>query len=271
MTDRRLKVAVLGCGSVGSQVVRLLQEQAGDLAARVGAPVDLVGVAVRRLEAPREVEVPDGLLTTDAEALVARDDVDLVVEVIGGIEPARTLILAALENGASVVTANKALLAEDGPTLFEAAEKAGRDLYYEAAVAGAIPILRPLRESLAGDTVTRVLGIVNGTTNFILDKMDSSGAGLRRGAGGGPGARLRRGRPDRRRRGVRRRRQGRDPRLARVPLPDHRLRRAPRGHHRGDRRRRPVREGHGLGGQAARDLRARRTDGRASPSACTRR
>ena len=178
MNDRRLKVAVLGCGSVGSQVVRLLQEQAGDLAARVGAPVDLVGVAVRRLDAPREVEVPEGLLTTDAAGLVAREDVDLVIEVIGGIEPARTLILSALENGASVVTANKALLAEDGPTLFEAAEKAGRDLYYEASVAGAIPILRPLRESLAGDTVTRVLGIVNGTTNFILDRMDTSGAGF---------------------------------------------------------------------------------------------
>ena len=178
MTDRRLKVAVLGCGSVGSQVVRLLQEQSGDLAARVGAPVELVGVAVRRLDAAREVEVPEGMLTTDAEGLVARDDVDLVVEVIGGIEPARTLILSALENGASVVTANKALLAEDGPTLFEAAEKAGRDLYFEAAVAGAIPIIRPLRESLAGDSVTRVLGIVNGTTNFILDKMDTSGAGF---------------------------------------------------------------------------------------------
>ena len=173
-----LKVAVLGCGSVGSQVVRLLEEQAGDLTARVGAPVELVGVAVRRLDAPRDVEVPDGLLTSDAAGLVARGDIDLVVEVIGGIEPARSLILAALENGASVVTANKALLAEDGPTLFEAAEKAGRDLYYEAAVAGAIPILRPLRESLAGDKVTRVLGIVNGTTNFILDKMDSSGAGF---------------------------------------------------------------------------------------------
>ncbi len=179
MNDRkRLGVAVLGCGSVGSQVVRLLGEQAGDLAARVGADVELVGVAVRRLDAPREVVVPDGLLTTDAEGLVRRDDVDLVVEVIGGIEPARSLILAALENGASVVTANKALLAEDGPTLFEAADKAGRDLYYEAAVAGAIPILRPLRESLAGDRVTRVLGIVNGTTNFILDKMDTSGAGF---------------------------------------------------------------------------------------------
>ncbi|MDH2415361.1 homoserine dehydrogenase [Nocardioides sp. CER19] len=175
---RPLKVAVLGCGSVGSQVVRLLQEQAGDLAARVGAPVELAGVAVRRLDAPREVDVPHELLTTDAQALVARDDIDLVVEVIGGIEPARGLILSALENGASVVTANKALLAEDGATLFEAAEKAGRDLYYEAAVAGAIPILRPLRESLAGDKVTRVMGIVNGTTNYILDKMDTQGSGF---------------------------------------------------------------------------------------------
>jgi homoserine dehydrogenase len=182
MSERPVRVAVLGCGSVGSQVVRLLGQHGSDLAARVGAPVELVGVAVRRIEAPREVEVPDGLLTTDAHSLVTRGDVDVVVEVIGGIEPARSLILAAMENGASVVTANKALLAEDGPTLFEAADKAaggeGRDLYFEAAVAGAIPILRPLRESLAGDRVTRVLGIVNGTTNFILDKMDSSGAGF---------------------------------------------------------------------------------------------
>ena len=121
---------------------------------------------------------PSELFTTDAEALVARDDVDVVIEVIGGIEPARSLILSALEHGASVVTANKALLAEDGATLFAAAEKAGRDLYFEAAVAGAIPILRPLRESLAGDRVRRVLGIVNGTTNFILDRMDTSGAGF---------------------------------------------------------------------------------------------
>ncbi|MFB9312449.1 homoserine dehydrogenase [Nocardioides plantarum] len=173
-----LKVAVLGCGVVGSQVVRLLDEQAGDLAARVGRRVELAGVAVRRIDAARDVDLPDGLLTTDAAALVARDDVDLVVEVIGGIEPARTLILSALEHGKSVVTANKALLAEDGPTLFEAAEKSGRDLYYEASVAGAIPILRPLRESLAGDRVTRVLGIVNGTTNFILDKMDTQGSGF---------------------------------------------------------------------------------------------
>jgi homoserine dehydrogenase len=144
----------------------------------VGAPVRLVGVAVRRIDAPRDVEVPPGLLTTDAASLVTRGDVDVVVEVIGGIEPARTLILSALEHGASVVTANKALLADDGPTLYEAAEKADRDLYFEAAVAGAIPILRPLRESLVGDRVTRVLGIVNGTTNFILDRMDSGGTGF---------------------------------------------------------------------------------------------
>jgi homoserine dehydrogenase len=178
VSEKPLKVAVLGCGSVGSQVVRLLHEQADDLAARVGAPIELAGVAVRRLDAEREIDLPDELVTTDAHALVVRDDVDLVVELIGGIEPARSLILAALESGKSVVSANKALMAEDGPTLFESAAKAGRDLYYEAAVAGAIPILRPLRESLAGDKVTRVLGIVNGTTNFILDKMDSSGAGF---------------------------------------------------------------------------------------------
>ncbi len=173
-----LKLALLGCGSVGSQVVRLLREQADDLTARIGVPIELVGVAVRRPELQRDAEVPAELLTTDAVGLVTRDDVDLVVEVIGGIEPARSLILAALDNGASVVTANKALIAEDGSTLFEAAERANRDLYFEAAVAGAIPILRPLRESLAGDRVRRVIGIVNGTTNFILDRMDSLGSGF---------------------------------------------------------------------------------------------
>ncbi len=175
---RPLRLALLGCGSVGSQVVRLLHEQADDLAARAGAPIELAGVAVRRPDLQRDAVVPAELLTTDAMGLVTSGDVDLVVEVIGGIEPARSLILAALEHGASVVTANKALLAEDAGTLFTAAEKAGRDLYYEAAVAGAIPILRPLRESLAGDKVRRVLGIVNGTTNYILDRMDTSGAGF---------------------------------------------------------------------------------------------
>lgn len=171
-----LKVALLGCGVVGSQVVRLLHEQADDLAARIGAPLELAGVAVRRLGRKRDSEIDPALLTTDAEALVTRDDVDIVVEVIGGIEPARSLILAAMSTGKSIVTANKALLAEDGATVHGSAKENGVDLYFEASVAGAIPLLRPLRESLAGDRVHRVLGIVNGTTNYILDKMDTSGA-----------------------------------------------------------------------------------------------
>ncbi|WP_030451024.1 homoserine dehydrogenase [Herbidospora cretacea] len=166
-------MALLGCGVVGSQVARLLQEQADDLAARVGAPLELAGVAVRKMSRKRDVDLDPELLTTDAHALVTRPDVDVVVEVIGGIEPARGLILAAMAEGKSIVSANKALLAEDGATL-HAANQA--DLYFEAAVAGAIPLIRPLRESLAGDRVHRVLGIVNGTTNYILDKMDSTGA-----------------------------------------------------------------------------------------------
>ncbi|MBM7805628.1 homoserine dehydrogenase [Geodermatophilus bullaregiensis] len=171
-----LKVALLGCGTVGSAVLRLVEEQAEDLTARVGRPVEIVGVAVRRPD--RHPEVPEGLLTTDALGLVTRDDVDLVVEVIGGLEPARTLLLAAFEAGKSVVSANKALLAEDGVALHAAAVKAGVDLYYEASVAGAIPLLRPLRESLAGDQIRRVVGIVNGTTNYILSRMAETGAGF---------------------------------------------------------------------------------------------
>jgi homoserine dehydrogenase len=174
--DKPLRVALLGCGVVGSSVARLLAEQAGELAARVGVPLELAGIAVRRPN--RHPDVPQDLLTTDAQALVAREDVDIVVEVIGGIEPARTLLLSALNSGKSVVSANKALLAEDGATLHAAATANGVDLYYEAAVAGAIPLLRPLRESLAGDRITRVMGIVNGTTNFILSRMDSTGAGF---------------------------------------------------------------------------------------------
>ncbi|MFC5996569.1 homoserine dehydrogenase [Pseudonocardia hispaniensis] len=178
MTDRGqgapVRVALLGCGTVGSEVVRLLAEQADDLAARVGAPVELAGVAVRRPH--RHPELPPELVTTDAHALVTRDDVDVVVEVIGGIEPARTLLLEALKAGKSAITANKALLAEEGAALAEAADASGADLYYEASVAGAIPLLRPLRESLAGDRITRVAGIVNGTTNFILSGMTASGA-----------------------------------------------------------------------------------------------
>ncbi|GAB2474082.1 homoserine dehydrogenase [Jatrophihabitans fulvus] len=171
-----LKVALLGCGVVGSEVVRLLEEQADDLAARVGAKLELAGIAVRR--PARHADVPQHLLTTDAAALVARDDIDVVVEVVGGIEPVRTLLLSALDSGKAVVSANKALLADEGATLHDAARRSGVDLYYEAAVAGAIPLLRPLRESLAGDRITRVMGIVNGTTNFILSRMDATGAGF---------------------------------------------------------------------------------------------
>ena len=173
-----LRVALLGCGTVGSEVVRLLQSSGDDLAARIGAPLELVGIAVRRLGRARDLDLPEELFTTDAAGLVAREDVDLVVEVIGGLEPARSLILAALRAGKSVVTANKALLAEDGASLHAAAAEHGADLYYEASVAGAIPLLRPLRESLAGDQITRVTGIVNGTTNFVLTRMDETGAGF---------------------------------------------------------------------------------------------
>ncbi|HEY7146642.1 MAG TPA: homoserine dehydrogenase [Streptosporangiaceae bacterium] len=172
-------MALLGCGAVGAEVFRQLREQQADLAARIGAPLEIAGVAVRDVSKPRgAAAAARELLTTDAMALASRPDVDIVVEVIGGTEPARALLLAALRAGKSVVTANKALLAAHSAQLHAAARQAGADLYYEASVAGAIPLLRPLRESLAGDAVHRVLGIVNGTTNFILDRMDSAGTGF---------------------------------------------------------------------------------------------
>ncbi|WP_043446104.1 homoserine dehydrogenase [Arthrobacter sp. L77] len=169
-----LRVALLGCGNVGSQVARILLEDAENLGRRAGAPLELIGVAVRTLDAERDVELPAGLLTLDAGKLV--EDADIVIELMGGIEPAKSLILRAIEHGATVVSGNKALLAQDGPELYEQADAAGVQLSYEAAVAGAIPILRPIRDSLSGDRITRVLGIVNGTTNYILDQMDSTGA-----------------------------------------------------------------------------------------------
>jgi homoserine dehydrogenase len=172
---RPLKVALLGCGVVGSQVARQMLEGGDEFQARVGRRLDLVGIAVRNLAKARP-GIDAALLTDDAAELVARKGIDLVIEVMGGVEPARSLILAAMAGGASVITANKQLLAQDGPTLYEAAAEAGVDLYYEAAVAGAIPIIRPLRESLVGDEVTAVKGIVNGTTNFILDKMTTEGS-----------------------------------------------------------------------------------------------
>ncbi len=175
--DAPLRIALLGCGTVGSAVARLITHQAADLQARVGRPLELVGIAVRRAGRERG-DIDPALITTDAEKLIDGGGIDVVIELIGGIEPARSLILRAMAAGASVVTANKALLAEDGATLFAAAEAAEVDLYFEAAVAGAIPIIRPLRESLVGDEITSVIGIVNGTTNYILDKMESQGAGF---------------------------------------------------------------------------------------------
>ncbi|MGV0853734.1 homoserine dehydrogenase [Mycolicibacterium phlei] len=175
MTDEKpIGVAVLGLGNVGSEVVRIIEQSAEDLAARIGAPLVLRGVGVRRVSDDRGV--PVDMLTDNIEELVSRDDVDIVVELMGPVEPARKAILSALEQGKSVVTANKALMAVSTGELAQAAENAHVDLYFEAAVAGAIPVIRPLTQSLAGDTVLKVAGIVNGTTNYILSEMDSTGA-----------------------------------------------------------------------------------------------
>jgi homoserine dehydrogenase len=172
--EKPVGVAVLGMGNVGSEVVRIIEDSADDLANRIGAPLVLRGVGVRRVSADRGV--PIDLLTDHIDELVSRDDVDVVVEVMGPVEPSRKAILSALEHGKSVVTANKALLSVSTGELAQAAESANVDLYFEAAVAGAIPVIRPLTQSLAGDTVQRVAGIVNGTTNYILSEMDSTGA-----------------------------------------------------------------------------------------------
>ena len=171
---RPIRIALIGAGTVGSKVASLMLEQSEDLEARSGAPLVLVGVGVKDANKQRP-GIPKELITSDVSSLLAKD-IDILVEVMGGIEPARTHILDAMSRGISVVTANKELLARDGATLAAAAEKNNVDLYFEASVAGAIPLLRPLRESLVGDRVKKVLGIVNGTTNYILTKMDETGA-----------------------------------------------------------------------------------------------
>lgn len=172
---RPIRVALLGAGSVGAEVARLLLEQSAELKSRVGAELELVGVLVRDTNVKRE-GFPKNLLTTDAESLIL--GADIVIEVMGGIDPAREYILMALNSGADVITANKFLIATHGTELFSVAEQVGAQLYFEAAVAAAIPIIRPLKESLAGDRVTRILGIVNGSTNYILDRMDKDGVSL---------------------------------------------------------------------------------------------
>ena len=173
-SPKPIGIAVLGLGNVGREVVRIIESSAADLAARIGAPLELRGVAVRQVSGGRTV--PEAMLTDNVDELVSRDDVDIVVELMGPVEPARKAILSALEHGKSVVTANKALLAQSTGELAQAAERTHVDLYFEAAVAGAIPVIRPLTQSLAGDTVLRVAGIVNGTTNYILSEMASTGA-----------------------------------------------------------------------------------------------
>jgi homoserine dehydrogenase len=170
-----LRVGLLGCGNVGGALARLLYADAARIGARTGLDVQLTAVAVRSKSREREVYLASDVLTSDATAVVSSPKVDVVVEVIGGIEPARTLIITALKSGKPVVTANKELLANCGAELFEAAATAGVDLLFEAAVAGGIPLIRPLRESLAGERIGRVMGIVNGTTNFILSRMTESG------------------------------------------------------------------------------------------------
>jgi homoserine dehydrogenase len=171
-----VRVALLGCGNVGGALADILLTRQDDIAARTGIHLELVGIAVADASRPRSATIPKELIGTDAAALVARDDVDVVVEVIGGLHPAYELIETALRAGKPVVTANKALLAVSGAELADVAAAAGVDLLYEAAVGGAIPVIRPLRESLAGEQIIRVMGIVNGTTNFILTRMEEGGS-----------------------------------------------------------------------------------------------
>jgi homoserine dehydrogenase len=175
MSDSVVRVGVLGCGNVGAALVQLIGERGDEIAARTGIRLEVARVAVRSLSRRRPIDLDESVLTRDAGEVVADPSVDVVVEVIGGIEPARELILQALEAGKPVVTANKELLANHGAELFKAATAGQVDLLFEAAVAGGIPIIRPLRESLVGEDVRRIMGIVNGTTNFILTRMSEEG------------------------------------------------------------------------------------------------
>jgi homoserine dehydrogenase len=175
-TDDRVRVGVLGCGNVGTALIQALGSEAALITQRSGVRIDVTRVAVHNLAKERGVELAPGVLTNDADNLVTDPEIDIVVEVIGGVEPARSLILNALKSGKPVITANKELLANFGEELFEAAETAGVDLLFEASVAGGIPLMRPLRESLAGERITRVMGIVNGTTNYVLTRMTEEGS-----------------------------------------------------------------------------------------------
>ena len=170
-----VKVGFLGCGVVGAAAARILLESGADLEARAGRPIELSKIAVQTLSKDRGIDLDQGSLTTDPWEVVSDPDIDVVVEVIGGVEPARDLVLGSFKAGKHVVTANKELIATYGQQIFDAADGAGVDVLFEGAVAGGIPIIRPMKESLAGDTVRRVMGIVNGTTNFILTRMSETG------------------------------------------------------------------------------------------------
>lgn len=177
MSTSSLRVGILGAGTVGAQVIRILREDT-TLSERIGMPITITGVLVRNIATPRGAEFPEELLTDDPNVLFPENPQErphIIVELMGGIEPARSLITRALDNGMTVVTANKALIATHGPELFACADKNNAGLYFEAAVAGAIPVIRIIRESLAGDKITKIQGIVNGTTNYILDSMTSKG------------------------------------------------------------------------------------------------
>ena len=176
LDSRPVRVGVLGCGTVGSALIKLIHDDADAIRDRTGVELVVTRVAVRNLSSERGVELAEGVLTRDSHGVVTDPDIDIVVETIGGIEPARQLLIDALKGGKPVVTANKELVANVGADLYEAAVAGGVDLMFEAAVAGAIPLIRVLRESLVGERITRVMGIVNGTTNFILTKMTEEGA-----------------------------------------------------------------------------------------------
>jgi len=176
MEEGTVRVGLLGCGTVGAAVVRLLRDHGDDIALRAGCRLEVTRVAVRDASRARDVRLPPGRFTDDPAAVVADPEVDLVCELMGGIEPARTRILEAFAAGKPVVTANKELLANAGKELFDAADASGLDLYFEASVAGGVPLIRPMKESLVGERVRRLLGIVNGTTNYILTEMSERGA-----------------------------------------------------------------------------------------------
>jgi homoserine dehydrogenase len=178
MSERVMKVGMLGCGNVGAAVIRLLDEHRDDIARRAGCRLEVAKVAVRDPAKPRNVPLDPSRFVTDPLEVIDDPDVDIVCELLGGVEPAGALIKGAFDRDKPVVTANKELLATRGRELFDASDAKGLDLYFEAAVGGGIPLIRPLKESLAGERLRRVMGIVNGTTNFILTKMSEEGRGF---------------------------------------------------------------------------------------------